>query len=128
MDGEVLGRGDVGEHEQRQVLHDVEAEVEAAKLAVAGTREGTAEVVVPVGEGHQEAGRRVQTDAEAPHVALGHLPAYGRAHGGQVIGHPAVCGRSLLEVEEQGPEDAEEEGDKWTADHDHGHQGEAKPD
>lgn len=39
-----------------------------------------------------------------------------------------MCGRSLLEVEEQGPEDAEEEGDKWTADHDHGHQGEAKPD
>lgn len=42
--------------------------------------------------------------------------------------YPTVCGRSLLEVEEQGPEDAEEEGDKWTADCDQGHQGEAEPD
>lgn len=42
--------------------------------------------------------------------------------------YPTVCGRSLLEVEEQGPEDAEEEGDKWTADRDQGHQGEAEPD
>lgn len=42
--------------------------------------------------------------------------------------YPTVCGRSLLEVEEQGPEDAEEEGDKRTADRDQGHQGEAEPD
>lgn len=42
--------------------------------------------------------------------------------------YPTVCSRSLLEVEEQGPEDAEEEGDKWTADCDQGHQGEAEPD
>lgn len=41
--------------------------------------------------------------------------------------YPTVCGRCLLEVEEQGPEDAEEEGDKWTADRDQGHQGEAEP-
>lgn len=88
---EVLGRGDVGEHKQREVLHDVEAEVEAAKRAVAGTRGRAAEVVVPVGEGHQEARRRVQADAEAPHVALGHLPADGRAHRRQVIGHLESC-------------------------------------
>lgn len=53
---EVLRRRDVGEHEQCKVLDDVEAEVEAAEQLVARTRGGTAEVVVPVGEGHQEAG------------------------------------------------------------------------
>lgn len=41
--------------------------------------------------------------------------------------YPTVCSRSLLEVEEQGPEDAEEEGDKRTADCDQGHHGEAEP-
>lgn len=39
-----------------------------------------------------------------------------------------MCSRCLLEVEEQGPEDAEEEGDKWAADCDQGHHGEAEPD
>ena len=42
--------------------------------------------------------------------------------------YPTVCSRSLLKVEEQGPEDAEEEGDKWTADCDQGHHGEAESD
>lgn len=42
--------------------------------------------------------------------------------------YPTMCSRSLLEVEEHGPEDAEEEGDKWTADCDQGHHGEAEPD
>lgn len=77
---EVLGGRDVGEHEQREVLHHVEAEVEAAEKAVTRTRRCTAEVVVPIGEGHQEAGCRVQANAEAPHVALGNLPTNGGAH------------------------------------------------
>lgn len=77
---EVLGGRDVGEHEQREVLHHVETEVEAAEKAVTRTRRCTAEVVVPIGEGHQEAGCRVQTNAEAPHVALGNLPTNGGAH------------------------------------------------
>lgn len=42
--------------------------------------------------------------------------------------YPTMCGRCLLEVEEQGPEDAEKEGDKWTADRNQGHQGEAESD
>lgn len=53
---EVFGGGDIGEHKQCEVLHDVEAKVEAAEWAVAGARGGAAEVVVPVDEGHQEAG------------------------------------------------------------------------
>ncbi|KAL0589247.1 hypothetical protein AAY473_040265 [Plecturocebus cupreus] len=98
--------------------------MDRAEWAVAGTRGGADGVVVPVGKAHQEARRRVQAAAETPHVALGHFPADGRAH----RGHPTVSGRCLLEVEEQGPEDAEEEGgDKWTADRDQGHQGEAVP-
>lgn len=56
MHSEVLGGGDVGECKQREVLHDIEAEVEAAEWAVDRTRGGAAEVVVPVDEGHQEAG------------------------------------------------------------------------
>lgn len=77
---EVLGGGDVGEHEQREVLHHVETEVEAAKEAVTRTRGCAAEVVVPVGEGRQEAGCRVQANAETPHITLGNLPTNGRAH------------------------------------------------
>lgn len=77
---EVLGGGDVGEHEQREVLHHIENEVEAAEKAVTRTRGRTAEVVVPIGEGCQEAGCRVQANAETPHIALGNLPTNGRAH------------------------------------------------
>jgi hypothetical protein len=36
--------------------------------------------VVPIGEGCQEAGCRVQANAETPHVALGDLPTNGGAH------------------------------------------------
>lgn len=80
MDGEVLGGRDIGEHEQREVLHHVETEVEAAEKAVTQTRGCTAEVVVPIGEGHQETGCRMQANAEAPHIALGNLPTNGGAH------------------------------------------------
>lgn len=77
---EVLGGGDVGEHEQREVLHHIETEVNAAEKAVTRTWRRTAEVVVPIGEGCQEAGCRVQANAETPHVALGDLPTNGGAH------------------------------------------------
>lgn len=80
VDGEVLGGGDVGEHEQREVLHHIETEVNAAEKAVTRTWSRTAEVVVPIGEGCQEAGCRVQANAETPHVALGDLPTNGGAH------------------------------------------------
>lgn len=57
-----------------------------AEAGVAGVGAVAALVVVPVGDGHQEAGCRVQPDAEAPDVALRGLAPDGRADGGQVVG------------------------------------------
>ena len=56
-----------------------------AEVQVARVRAVAALVVVPVGDGHQEAGGRVEADAQAPDVALGGLAPDGSADGGQVV-------------------------------------------
>lgn len=56
-----------------------------AQAQVARVRAVAALVVVPVGDRHQEAGSRVEADAETPDVALGGLTSDSSADGGEVV-------------------------------------------
>lgn len=56
-----------------------------AQAQVARVRAVAALVVVPVGDCHQEAGSRVEADAEAPDITLGGLASDGGADGGEVV-------------------------------------------
>lgn len=56
-----------------------------AQAQVARVRAVAALVVVPVSDCHQEAGSRVEADAEAPDVTLGSLASNSGADGGEVV-------------------------------------------